>query len=336
MNVLGIETSCDETSVSVVRDGRMILSNVIRSQIEQHAPYRGVVPEIACRAHTEEIDEIFRRALMDAEREIDQIDAIAVTNTPGLIGALIVGVSFAKGLAMTLEVPLIGVNHVDAHVYSAMMADDELAYPYACLAVSGGHTHAFLVTAFNEMELLGATIDDAAGEAFDKAAAILELPYPGGPSISKAAMNGDPESIRFKRTFIDSDEIKFSFSGVKTALLYHVRGQNKTRWHEVELTEKIVCDAAAAFQECVVDVLVSKAMLAVRKTGVKSLAIVGGVAANKRLRERLANECAKTGAHLSIPPIALCTDNAAMIAGLGYQYLANGYVSDLDLSAVPT
>ncbi|MDO7882909.1 tRNA (adenosine(37)-N6)-threonylcarbamoyltransferase complex transferase subunit TsaD [Salinibacterium soli] len=327
--VLGIETSCDETGVGVVR-GTTLLSNVIASSMEEHARYGGVVPEVAARAHLEALAPTLRRALDEAGVTLDDLDAIAVTSGPGLAGALMVGVGAAKALAVSLDTPLYAVNHLVGHVGADILtdgtsgADAAIEYPTVALLVSGGHTSLLLVRDLvDDVELLGETIDDAAGEAFDKVARLLGLPYPGGPEIDRAAVGGDPTAIRFPRGLsLPKDMIKhrydFSFSGLKTAV---------ARWVERERDEGReipLADVAASFREAVADVLLTKAVAACTDLGVPRLLLGGGVVANARVRELAAERCAAAGIRLRIPPLSLCTDNGAMIAALGAQLVMAG------------
>jgi len=338
--VLGIDTSCDETAAAVVKDGREVISNVISSQVPLHRRFGGVVPEIACRAHTENISRVIGRALEDAGIPVVRgdgptggvgLDGVAVTNRPGLIGTLLVGVSAAKAIALAHDLPLVGVNHIEAHIFASALAGDEPEFPAVALVVSGGHTTLFLVRGVGALTDLGRTVDDAAGEAFDKAAAMLGLAYPGGPSIEQAARDGDPAAVPFKRPYLARDSLDFSFSGLKTALLYHSRGQN-SRGRRAELLPGVsVPDAAASFQETVVDVLVRKTFLAVSQTGVTHVILGGGVAANLRLRERMREEARALGIRLTVPEQALCTDNAAMVAVVGDRLLAAGKRDPLSL-----
>ncbi len=324
MKVLGIESSCDETAAAVVEDGRRVLSSVIWSQVALHAPYGGVVPEIASRNHLRSIVPVVSEALSGAGVTLHDIDGISVTIGPGLIGSLLVGVQFAKALSLATGLPLVGVNHLEGHVMASFLVDDGAppAYPFVALAVSGGHTSLYLLQAPGRITLLGRTRDDAAGEAFDKAAAVLGLPYPGGVSIDKVAWGRAPDTVRFPRSMI-SDGFDMSFSGLKTALRRHLEllGQAPDA--------NGVADIAAAFQEAVVDVLVAKTAAAARLHGVKDVVIAGGVAANRRLRARMAEAMARDGRMLHAVPISLCTDNAAMIAGLGHLYLF-GDLKDAD------
>ncbi len=332
MKVLGIETSCDETAAAVVEDGRRILSNVVASQVDLHAVFGGVVPEIASRAHQECIDAIVQRALDDAQTSLDEVAGVAVTCRPGLIGALLVGLSYAKGLSLALGLPLVGVDHILAHVYACEMAAPELQYPYLALVVSGGHTSLFRTDGPGNVELLGESLDDAAGEAFDKVASLLGLPYPGGPNVEKLARLGDPSAVdlpipRCKRPF------DFSFAGLKTAVLYKFRGVPGRRAPHVP---PAAADLAASFQDAVASTLVRAIRRAVAASGCTQVAVGGGVAANGHLRARLGALREELGITLVFPPLRLCTDNAAMIAGLGYHQLVAGELADLSLDAAPT
>jgi N6-L-threonylcarbamoyladenine synthase len=331
--LLAIDTSCDETSAAVVRDGREMLSNVVASQVPLHRRFGGVVPEIACRAHTENITRVVEKALADAGVSQGDLDGVAVTNRPGLIGALLVGLSAAKAVALANGIPLVGVDHIEAHVFSAVLAGEEIELPAVGLVVSGGHTSLFLVEGVGRLTELGRTTDDAAGEAFDKAASVLRLPYPGGPAIERAARDGDPAAVPFKRPYLAPDSLDFSFSGIKTAVLYHARGQDTRPGSPALLPGVDVADTAASFQEAVVDVLVRKTLTAAERTGVGHVVLGGGVAANSRLRERISAEAGRRGLELTLPPRALCTDNAAMVGVVGGRRLAAGERDDLDLDA---
>jgi N6-L-threonylcarbamoyladenine synthase len=333
MLTLAIDTSCDETAAAVVRDGRIMLSNVVASQVPLHRRFGGVVPEIACRAHTENITRVVERALSDAGAGFPDLSGVAVTNRPGLIGALLVGVSAAKAVALAHDLPLVGVDHVQAHIFSAVLAGGELPLPAVSLVVSGGHTSLFLVRGVGDTTELGRTTDDAAGEAFDKAAAVLDLGYPGGPAIEAAARSGDPTAVPFKRPYLSPESLDFSFSGIKTAILYHARGQDCRKGSGGLRPGVNVADAAASFQEAVVDVLVRKTMLAAEREGVRHVALGGGVAANGRLRERMAADADERGLDLICPPRELCTDNAAMVGVVGGRRLAAGERDDLSLDA---
>ena len=323
--VLGIETSCDETGIGIVR-GRTLLSNTIASSMDEHARYGGVVPEVAARAHLEALQPSIERALAEAQVTLDDLDAIAVTSGPGLAGALMVGVGAAKGLAVSLGKPLYAVNHLVGHIAADIVAGDAepIEYPTIALLVSGGHTSLLHVRDLTtDVELLGETVDDAAGEAFDKVARLLGLPYPGGPQIDRAAAGGDPKAIRFPRGLSKASDLErhrydFSFSGLKTAV---------ARWierAEANGEEVPVADVAASFREAVVDVLVTKALAACRDRGVPRLLLGGGVIANRRLREVTLERAAAAGVTVRIPPLSLCTDNGAMIAGLAAELISSG------------
>ncbi|MFC5790333.1 tRNA (adenosine(37)-N6)-threonylcarbamoyltransferase complex transferase subunit TsaD [Agromyces tardus] len=323
--VLGIETSCDETGVGIVR-GTTLLANAIASSMEEHARYGGVVPEVAARAHLEALGPTIRAALAEASVTLDDLDAVAVTSGPGLAGALMVGVGAAKALSLSLEVPIYAVNHLVGHVGADLLGDDEpLATPTVALLVSGGHTSLLLVRDLDsDVELLGETIDDAAGEAFDKVARLLGLPYPGGPEIDRAAVGGDPDAIRFPRGLTRANDLErhrydFSFSGLKTAVARWVE-QREASGEPVPLA-----DVAASFREAVVDVLVDKAIAACADLGVPRLLLGGGVVANRRLREVAEARADAAGIALRIPPLSLCTDNGAMIAALGARLIMAGH-----------
>jgi len=316
----------------VVEDGRQILSNVVHSQIDIHRIYGGVVPEIACRAHIETIHPVVEKALADAGLELRQVDAIAVTCAPGLVGALLVGVSMAKSLALVTGKPILGVDHIHGHLYATKLAYADLVYPCVGLVVSGGHTSLYLSKSEIDHQPLGATTDDAAGEAFDKVAKILQLGFPGGPIIDGLAKGRDPKKVVFKRTV--PENLDFSFSGIKTSVLYKVRGQDAKA--PLTLSQEERADVAAGFQEAVVDVLVEQSLKACVRTRTWRLAVGGGVACNTRLREKMTARAAKEGVTCYFPPPKFCTDNAAMIAGLGYHLYKAGRISDLHLDAVPT
>jgi len=342
MRVLGIESSCDETSAAVVEDGRRVLSNVVASQESLHLPYGGVVPEIACRAHLTAVLPVIEKCLADAMVGLDAVDAVAVVHRPGLVGSLLIGVTAAKTLAWALRKPLVGVDHIAAHLYAAGLEQDDPPYPAAGLVVSGGHTTLFRCASPVDLQRLGSTTDDAAGEAFDKVASILGLGYPGGPVIDRVAARGDREAIAFPRSYLEPGSSDFSFSGLKTAVLYHCRGKPVSRrkgpLREAErpaLTEREVADVAASFQEAVVDVLVKKSIDACERAGERRLIVGGGVACNSRLRARLEEECGRGGIALHMPARKYCADNAAMAAGLALHQLAAGVVSDLTLDAEP-
>lgn len=311
MFVLGIESSCDETSVAVVKNGREILANVVASQIKDHSPFGGVVPEIASRKHLGNIEPVFHSALQKAKIKPADIDLIAVTQGPGLNGSLLIGLSFARALAYSLKKKIIGINHIEAHLVSPILENPKMKFPFLSLVVSGGHTELYEVKDIGKYRLLGFTIDDAVGEAYDKVAKLLELGYPGGPIIDKLAKQGNPKAISFPRGMIHSKNLNFSFSGLKTAVLYYVRKYSHLKKVPVE-------DVAACFQEAVVDVLAAKVKKAVQKTGIQTIAIAGGVACNSRLRERLSQLSEAEGVEFFYPSPLMCTDNAAMIAGLAY------------------
>jgi N6-L-threonylcarbamoyladenine synthase len=321
--VLGIETSCDETSVALVEDGRRVLSNVVASQMAEHARYGGVVPEVASRRHVENVNPVLRAALAEAGKGLGDIDAIAVTNRPGLLGALLVGVSAAKALAMALNVPLVGVHHIEAHLYANFLTQEDAAFPAVALVVSGGHTDLFHLRGHGDYALLGRTRDDAAGEAFDKCARLMGLSYPGGPAIQEAAKSGDPAAIPLPRALLPGTW-EFSFSGLKTAVK-HALAKDPA---------PAVPDLAASFQEAVVDVLVRKTVAAAGAVGAPRVFMAGGVAANARLRERMRAACDRASLPLFFPPPALCTDNGAMIAATGYYHLRAGKADDLSLETI--
>jgi N6-L-threonylcarbamoyladenine synthase len=339
--ILGIESSCDETGCAVVADGRDVRAGIVASQIDQHARFGGVVPEIASRAHIEAINGVIDRALEAADVGREDLAAIAVTHEPGLIGSLLVGLVAAKTLAWAWQLPLIGVNHVNAHAWAAALDAEEIDYPAAALICSGGHTAIYQCEGPTEMTLLGRTIDDAAGEAFDKVATILQLGYPGGPAIDKAAAEGDGSKIDFPRPLIHKPNLDFSFSGIKTAVLYHVqgnpvRGQDQPRRTIEDLGRDQVLDIAASFQRAVVDVLVAKLGAAARRIQARSLILGGGVAANSELRSRAGQLADELGVPLRKPAMKYCLDNAAMIAGLGWHLWRQGKCDDYDLAARAT
>ena len=335
MNILTLESTCDETAAAIVTEGREVLGAVVASQDELHRRFGGVVPEIASRAHVERILPVIDEALRKANLTLKDIDAVAVANTPGLAGSLLVGLAAAKSLCVALDVPLVAINHLQAHIYACRIAAGEEVFPCVGLIVSGGHSSLYRCRGPLDFELLGATIDDAAGEAFDKVAAMLGLPYPGGPSIQRAAERGDPRAYDFPRSFLrDEERLDFSFSGLKTAVRYTIAGPGKPDMTGIKLTPQQVADLAASFQEAVVDCLVGKAFLALRKTGFHTLCCGGGVAANGRLRQRLTEEAARQNARLHVAPLALCTDNAVMGA-IAVERLKAGLVEDLDLDAFP-
>ena len=329
MNILAFESSCDETAVAVVRDGRTLLSDAILSQADMHALYGGVVPEIASRKHVQAIAALTDKALADAGLAKKDIDAVAVTYAPGLIGAVLVGVSFAKSAAYALGVPLIPVHHVRGHIAANYLAFPELEPPFVALAISGGNTLIVDVADYTDMTVLGATRDDAAGECFDKAARVLGLPYPGGPSVANAAKTGDPKAYRLPVPHVDG-KYNVSFSGLKTAVLNEV---NKAQMKNEEIN---VPDLAASFQERIAGILAEKLLLAAADTGAKQVCLAGGVAANGRLRQLVNDGAQKLGAKVYLPELKFCGDNGAMIAAQGYyQYMA-GHTAGLDLNGLPT
>ncbi len=335
MRVLTIETTCDETAAAVVTDRLEVLASVVASQDDLHQRFRGVVPEIAARAHVERILPVIDETLRRAGVTLDDLDAIAVANTPGLAGSLLVGLVAAKTLCLAAGKPLVAVNHLHAHIYACRIASGQEIFPCIGLIVSGGHSSLYRCRNAFDFELLGGTIDDAAGEAFDKVASMLGLPYPGGPAISRVAAEGNPNAFRFPRSFLHDDQrLDFSFSGLKTAVRYEIAGPGRPDFSAIDLAPQRVADLAASFQEAVVDCLVAKAMLAIRKTGLARLCVGGGVAANRRLRERLHEEAERGGIDLIIAPLALCTDNAVMGA-IAIERLAAGLTEPLDLDVYP-
>lgn len=327
--ILAIESSCDETAASVVKNGRTVLSNIISSQIQLHTIYGGVVPEIASRKHIEKINQVIEAALDEAKMELGQMTAIAVTYGPGLVGALLVGVAEAKAIAYGAKKPLIGVHHIEGHVSANFIEHPDLEPPFVCLIVSGGHTHLVIVKDYGEFEIIGRTRDDAAGEAFDKVARAVGLGYPGGPKIDKAAKEGNPHAIEFPRGKVDGAPYDFSFSGLKSCVLNYIN-------HAKMLGEEIcVPDLVASFQNSVVDSLVSRAVSAAKEFGYQKLAIAGGVASNTALRAGMEAACRKEGLSFYYPSPIFCTDNAAMIGVAGYYEWLKGNVSGWDLNAVP-
>lgn len=326
MLILGIESSCDETAAAVLQDGRKLLSNVIASQIRIHEKYGGVVPEIASRKHVEVIVPVILEALEKAGVSLEAIGGIAVTRGPGLVGSLLVGLSMAKALALARGIPFVGVNHLEGHVASAFLADEKPSFPFIALVVSGGHTNIYVVEDFDRMRLVGQTRDDAAGEAFDKAAKLMDIGYPGGVVIDRLAKLGNPEALAFPRSMKDS--LEFSFSGVKTALLTYMKKRQSP-----PSTEEIP-DIVASYQEAIVDVLVEKTLRAAEMQDIGKVAVVGGVAANSRLRARFQEDARAKGIRVFIPPPVFCTDNAAMIAVVGHHALARGRRDPFDLNAL--
>ncbi|MBR6486395.1 MAG: tRNA (adenosine(37)-N6)-threonylcarbamoyltransferase complex transferase subunit TsaD [Lachnospiraceae bacterium] len=329
IHILAIETSCDETAAAVVRDGREVLSNIISSQIDIHTLYGGVVPEIASRNHIERINTVIEQALNEAALKLCDIDAVAVTYGPGLVGALLVGVAEAKAISFATGFPLVGVHHIEGHICANFIEHKDLEPPFMSLVVSGGHTHLVNVLDYGKYEILGRTRDDAAGEAFDKVARAIGLGYPGGPKIDKVAKEGDPDAIDFPRAKVRNEEYDFSFSGLKSAVLNYLNSE-KMAGREIS-----VPDVAASFQKAVTDVLTEHSMNAVKSRGCSKFALAGGVASNSALRASMAAACKEAGVELYCPSPIFCTDNAAMIGVAGYYEYIKGNVSDLSLNAVP-
>ena len=325
MLILGIETSCDETAASVVESGTKILSNVVSSSLRYHKRFGGVIPEIAARHHVENIDKVIVRSLYNASLAIKDIDVIAVTQGPGLVGALLSGIACAKAMAYSLNIPLVAVDHVKAHIYSSLMRRDAPGFPFIGLVISGGHTRLCLVEDFDLYITLGDTLDDAIGEAYDKVAKILGLGYPGGPEIDRLAKKGNPRAIKFTCRPVNGG-LDFSFSGIKTAVLYYVKS------HERRATSDERRNIAASFQEAALQVIVNNSIKAMEKYKVKTLVIGGGVSANSRLRQMIAKESVFRNFKAYFPPLYLCSDNAAMIAGLGYRLYKKGVTADLDIT----
>jgi len=326
MLTLGLETSCDETAAAVVADGRRILSNIVATQFDLHAQYGGVVPEIAARRHLENILPVSRAALEQAGVSLKELDGLAVTQGPGLIGALVIGMAMGKALAYALKKPLVGVHHLKAHISAIFLTADPPAFPFVALVVSGGHTNLYHVRSFQDMPLISRSRDDAAGEAFDKVAKVMGLGYPGGVVIEALAARGNPEAFPLPRPRIPEEPLTFSFSGLKTAVAYLVK-----KHPEVLREPDLRADLAASFQEAVVESLVGRALMALEATQSQRLVVCGGVAANRRLRQVLQDHAQAVGVRVFLPPLNLCTDNAAMVAALGYQLLLAG--ERLDLSA---
>ncbi len=326
MDILGIETSCDETSAAVLRDGRELRSNIIASQIDLHAKTGGVVPEVASRQHVSQINAVIAEALAEAGIGFQDLGGIAVANRPGLLGALLVGVSAAKALAYALQVPLLAVHHIEAHIYANWLVDPEIAFPVICLVASGGHSEIFLVRGHGDYLILGRTRDDAAGEAFDKSARILGLPYPGGVSIDKLSKDGNAGAVSLPRAQLGPDSLDFSFSGLKTAVL--------NAHKDPALAAVSLPDWAASVQEAIVGALVTKTLTAAQRHGVGHVLLAGGVAANSRLKSAMQDACGDAGLRLTLPPPRLCTDNAAMIACAGYYHWQAGKIDGLDLDTL--
>jgi N6-L-threonylcarbamoyladenine synthase len=329
MLILGIETSCDETSAAVVEDGKTILSNTIATQMDLLKKYGGVVPEVAARRHAELIGYVIKEALDTAGKTLDDINAIAVTSRQGLIGCLMVGVSAAKSISYARNLPLIGIHHIEGHIYANRLSNPDLPFPHVCLTVSGGHNMILYVQDPQHMELLGATLDDAAGEAFDKVAKFLGLDFPGGPVIDRLSKQGDRKAFNFPRPMIRSKDYDFSFSGLKTAVINMFKDR-------IANNEKLpLADIAASFQEAVVDTLLAKTLRAAEEKNVQAVSVTGGVSANSQLRESFQEACKKKGLAVYFPKLSLCTDNAAMIAAAGYARLVKGETSDLRLNVFP-
>lgn len=329
INILGIETSCDETSVAIVRNGREVISNIISSQIDMHKRFGGVVPEVASRMHLEAINNIVQEALDKANMKLDDIDAIAVTKGPGLVGALLVGISEAKALSYVTKKSLVGVNHMKGHICAAFITHKELKPPFICLLVSGGHTYLVHVKDFNDMKVIGKTIDDACGEAYDKVARCLGMSYPGGPQVEKMAKLGNENAIDFPRVMLDRDSYNFSFSGLKTAVLNYLN--SKSQKNE-EICKEDVC---ASFQRAVFDVLIAKTQKLMKEKNITKIVVAGGVSANNTLREEIKKMAETNNYKAYFPEKILCTDNAAMIASSGYYEYINGTKSDLSLNVEP-
>lgn len=330
MKILAIESSCDETAAAVVEDGRKVLSSVVASQVEEHKLYGGVVPEIASRRHAEAISQVVKQSLNQAELDLNQIDAIAVTYAPGLIGALLVGVNFAKGLSLSTGIPLVPTHHLRSHIASNYISNVDLEPPFLCLVVSGGHSHIVMVDDYTKMRIIGKTRDDAAGEAFDKAARTMGMPYPGGIALDKVAENGNPLAFKLPRPVVSGSEYDFSFSGLKTAVINLIHNSQQKG---IEVNKADIC---ASFRNAVVDCLTTNFLKAAENLNVNKLVIAGGVSANSLLRKNLQEECAKRNYQLYMPEKSLCGDNAAMVGAQGYYEFLSGKIAGSDLNAFAT
>jgi N6-L-threonylcarbamoyladenine synthase len=328
--ILGLETSCDDTCAAVVQGGTQVLSSIVSSQHDFHRPYGGVVPEIAARQHTRLIPLVIEEAMRRADMSWSTLSGVSVTTEPGLIGSLLVGVGAAKGIAMGRGLPLLPVNHLHAHVQSLFLVEPQAQFPFVCLVVSGGHTLLLLVAGHADVLVMGSTLDDAAGEAIDKGAHLLDLGYPGGPELDRRACGGNPEAISFPRPVVKRAGFDFSFSGLKTALAVHIEKHGNPR------TSQEICDLCASYLEAIVDVLVTKTIAAVEAAGINTVGITGGVAANSRLRTALGEAATSKGFRLVMPPLELCTDNAAMVASLGHALLMRGQHGSLSVDARAT
>lgn len=333
MYILAIETSCDDTGASVLLDGRKILSNIVSSQIDVHRKYGGIVPELASRRHIESITPIVKLALEEAKVSLKDIKGIAVTQGPGLIGSLLVGLSFAKALAYATGVPFVGVNHIEAHLSAIFLEEDFPKFPYIGLVVSGGHTSIFRVNDFGDYTLLGQTRDDAAGEAFDKVAKFLGLGYPGGPIIEELSKKGNPSAIKFPQPFLGKESFDFSFSGLKTAVVNYIQSNKGMK---EDLPDDLIYDIVSSFQNVVVEILVKKTINAAKKQGLRRIVISGGVASNQYLRRKMRERAKEEKMKVYIPSPSLCTDNAAMVGVIGYEYLKRGRKSNLSINAYST
>jgi N6-L-threonylcarbamoyladenine synthase len=327
--ILGIESSCDETAAALVADGRHILSNVIANQLDLLNKYGGVVPEIAARRHTELIGYVIKEAVESAGKTLADVQAVAVTSKQGLVGCLLIGVAAAKSISYALQLPLIGIHHIEGHIFANRLSNPQIAMPHICLTVSGGHTMLVYVRDYCRYELLGSTLDDAAGEAFDKIAKFLGLGFPGGPVVDKLSRNGNRQAFKFPRPLLTSRTLDFSFSGLKTSVI------NAFKQPLAENTALPMADIAASFQEAIVDVLVSKTLQAAAQRNISDISVTGGVSANQRLRKVFSDTCQRKGFKVFFPELSLCTDNAAMIAAAGYARYKRGDIADLNLNVIP-